>query len=98
MPVESSLVGVLSVRQALLIEVRQQVDLGMAVAVVLMHWMDLHLAEAAREGNLGCGRQIYIAKQDHFVVEEGLADVSEHRGLDGAAERQADDLAAEGWM
>ena len=65
------------------------------VAVILVHHVDLDFAERAREGDLRGGRQVDVAEQDQFVVEESLVYLVEHFRLDRLGERDADDLATE---
>ena len=68
------------------------------VFLILVHHVDLDLAERAREGDLRRGRQIDVAEQNQLVVEEGLVDLAEHFRLDRLRERDAGDLAAERGM
>jgi hypothetical protein len=95
-PVERALVGMLAAWIAVSVEVGQHVDLGMIpVALILVHHVDLHLAEAPGEGDLRRGRQVDIAKQNQLVVEERLIDLAEQLRLDRLRQRDAGDLAAE---
>jgi len=54
----------------------------MGVGVVLVHDMDLDLAEAARESDLVAGRQVLVAKQQELVGEEGVVDRRKRRFVD----------------
>ena len=99
MPVQRALVGMLAGRLAVLVGVGQHVDLGMLrVFLILVHHVDLDLAERAREGDLRRGRQVDVAEQDQLVVEERLVHLVEHFRLDRLRERDAGDLAAERGM
>ena len=69
--------GMLAVRLAVLVQVRQPVELGKAVGVILVHDVDLHFAEAAREGHLARRRHVLRRKQQHLVAQERLVDRAE---------------------
>ena len=47
--------GCLPFGLAVLVEVREPVELGIAVGVILVHHVDLHLAELPRERDLAAG-------------------------------------------
>ena len=66
----------------------------MGVGVVLVHDMNLHFAEAAREGHLIGGRQVMVAEQQKLVGEEGLVDRRKRRVVDRRS-GEPDDLRAE---
>ena len=51
-PGERALVRMAAARPALLVEVREAVELGIAVGVILVHDVDLQLAEAPAERHL----------------------------------------------
>jgi hypothetical protein len=94
-PVHGALVGMLAVRLAVGVDIAQLVDLRVLGTVVLVHDVDLHLAEAARERNLRCGREIDVAEQNQLVVEERLIDLVEQRLIDGVGQRDTDYLASQ---
>src|SRR4051794_16949069 len=58
MPSERALVGMMPAGPALPVEVGEAVELGIAVGVVLVHHVDLQLAEAAGELDLTARRQV----------------------------------------
>ena len=47
--------------------------------MVLVHDMDLHRAETAREDHLVGRCQVLVAEQQHLVLEEGVVDTVEVR-------------------
>ena len=65
------------------------------ILLILVHHVDLDLAERAREGDLRGGRQVDVAEENQLVVEERLVDLVEHLRLDRLRQRDAGDLAAE---
>ena len=72
MPGERALVGMAAVRPAVLVQVREPVELREAVGVILVHDVDLHLAEAPGELDLSAGRQVLRRKEQHLVAKERL--------------------------
>ena len=68
---------------------------ALGVLLVLVHHVDLNLAERAREGDLRGGGQVDIAEQDQLVVEKRLVHLAEHFRLDRLRERDPGNLAAE---
>ena len=94
-PKERAAIRMLAARIAVLVEVGQHVDFRvLLVAVILAEHVDLHLAEIAREGDLGRRRQIDVAEQDQLVVEKGFIDLLEQRRRHRLRQRDAGDLAA----
>ena len=80
MPVECASVWMLATRLSILVEVGQHVNFGMfLVPVILAEHVYLHLAEIAREGDLGRRRQIDIAEKDQLVGKERFVDLGEQR-------------------
>ena len=61
-------------RLAVFVEVREPVELRVAVGVILVHHVDLHFAEAPGKGDLARRRQILRREQQHLVAQEGLVD------------------------
>ena len=93
---QRALVGMLAGRVAVLIEVREHVDLGIVlVALILVHDMNLDFAEAPRERDLGGGRQVHIAEQDQLVIEKRLVHLAEDAPVYGLGEAHAGDLNPE---
>ena len=54
----------------------------MVAGVILVHHVDLHLAEAAGEGDLRARRQVLVAEQQQLVLEERGVDRREGRVVD----------------
>ena len=77
MPRQRALVGMLAVRVAVRIEVGEAVQLRIAIGVVLVHHVDLHLAEMAGEFHLAPRRQFLRAEQQHLISQERLVNRSE---------------------
>ena len=62
-PIQRPPIRVLAARIAVLVEVGQHVDFRVfPIPVILAQHVDLHLAEIAREGDLGCRRQIDVSE------------------------------------
>ena len=74
MPREGPAVGVPARRVALLVEIGEPVELGVAVRVILVHDMDLHLAEASGELHLLPRRHLLAGEDEHLPLEEGGTD------------------------
>jgi hypothetical protein len=91
-PCERALVRVPAVRLAVLIEVGEPVELGVAVRVVLVHHVDLHLAESARKGDLALRRHVLRREQQDLVAQEGLVYGAKNSVIHFGREVDAGDL------
>ncbi len=94
-PGERALVRVVAGRPAVRVEVREPVELRVAVGVVLVHHVDLHLAEAPREGDLAGWRHILRREEQHLVAQERLVKRAEQLVVHLVRQREAGDLTAE---
>ena len=94
-PRERALVRVVAGRLAVRVEVREPVELRVAVGVVLVHHVDLHFAEAPREGDLPRRRHILRREEQHLVAQEGLVHGAEDLVVHVVRELDARDLGAE---
>ena len=74
MPGERALVGMASVRIAVLVEIRQPVQLGKAVGVIHGHHVHLNFAELPRERDLRRRRQLLRREDQHLVAQEGVVE------------------------
>ena len=79
----------------MLVEVRETIQLRIAVGVVLAHDVDLHFAEVAREGDLSAGRNILRRKEQHLVAQERLIDRAEQVVRHVVGEPDAGEFGAE---
>ncbi len=90
MPKQRALVRVLAARIAVVIEVGRHVDFRVVLdAVMVAEHVDLHLAEIARERDLGRRRQIDVVEDDQLVFEKGFIDFGEQLGRHGLRQRDA---------
>ena len=95
MPRERALVRMAAARLAVLVEVREPVELRVAVGVVLVHHVDLHFAEAPGEGDLPPRRQVLRREQQHLVAQERLVQAAKHLVVQLVRQLDAGDLGAE---
>jgi quinol monooxygenase YgiN len=84
-----------AVRLAVRVEVGEPVELREAVRVVLVHHVDLDLAEAARETRPGSLASPAGVEQQHLVREERRVDCAKRCVVDAGVEVDAEDLGAE---
>src|SRR5258706_9615068 len=95
MPRERALVGMASVRPAVLVQVREAIELREPVGVILVHDMDLHLAEAPGELDLPGGRQFLRRKEQDLVAEERPIKALKKGFVHAARQIDAGNLCAE---
>lgn len=97
MPHQCSFVGIAAIGPAILSDVGQTVQLGVIVSVILVHDVNLYLAEMAGELHLTSRRKILRSEQEDLIAEEGLIDRCEQGIIDALREVYIENPCTEIW-
>src|SRR5438128_7915079 len=62
------------VRLSMLVEIRESIELGIAIGVILVHYVNLHFAKASSEHNLAAGWQLLRREEKNLITQKGLVD------------------------
>src|SRR2546426_1122489 len=73
-PGECALVRMFPVRLSMLVEIRESIELGIAIGVILVHYVNLHFAKASSEHNLAAGWQLLRREEKNLITQKGLVD------------------------
>ncbi|MDH3770173.1 MAG: hypothetical protein OET79_04175, partial [Nitrospirota bacterium] len=94
-PMDGAFVRVFAGGLAVLVQIGEIVDLGMAGGVILVHHMHLNRAETAGEHHLIAGLQILPTEQQELVLQERLVNPIEERVLHRRRQIDVDHLDPE---
>jgi hypothetical protein len=76
-PGERTLVRMLTARRAVLVEIRKEVELRKPIRVILIHDVNLHLAEIPSELHLARRRKILVSEQQKLMILKSRVDLRE---------------------
>ena len=97
MPFQRALVGMPAVRVSVRVEIRESIELRVPIGVILVHHVNLQLAEFSREAHLAIGRNVLRWEEQDLVAQPRLVDHRENVIADSIRQAYTRDLGAEPW-